>query len=394
MNVAFIPVRGGSKSIPLKNIKLFCGKPLVYWILKAAYDCHYIDKIYVSTDSILIWDTIKSIKSEFQDHNKIEIIKRSQETASDNASTESAMLEFSKNFDFENIVLIQATSPLLSSYDLDRGFEIYLNEDVDSVLSVVKQKRFNWNYNDRGYVIPTNYDYMDRPRRQEFNGYLVENGAFYINSKKNLNLYKNRICGKIKAVEMEEDTYFEIDEPQDWEIIENLMYKRLNGLVDNNNQSLMLSNIKMVLTDCDGCLTDGGMYYSEFGDELKKFNTKDGMAFEILRKKGILVGIVTSEDMQLNNRRAKKLKVDIMIGGCKNKLEAVTKLCKKYEINLENILYVGDDINDLEIMKVVGFSCCPADAIDDIKKNATYVTNAKGGQGVIREITQLLIRND
>ena len=105
-----------------------------------------------------------------------------QETASDTASTESAMLEFAENYDFENIVLIQATSPLLKSSDLDEAIEKY--DNFDSMLSVVAQKRFYWNYNEDGSVSPINYDFKKRPMRQQFKGNLVENGAFYICSKK------------------------------------------------------------------------------------------------------------------------------------------------------------------------------------------------------------------
>ena len=125
MNVAFIPVRGGSKSIPLKNIKNICGKPLVFWTIRAACGCSNIDKVFVATDS----DKIRAVVDEIKDieqiagYEKIEVIGRSAETASDTASTESAMLEFAEAHSFDNIVLVQATSPLLQSKDLERGFE-------------------------------------------------------------------------------------------------------------------------------------------------------------------------------------------------------------------------------------------------------------------------------
>lgn len=227
MNVAFIPVRGGSKSIPLKNIKPINGKPLVYWTVKAASQCKYIDKVYVATDSDEIKKTVESFKAEDAIFTKVEVIGRSAESASDTASTESAMLEFAEKYDFENIVLVQATSPLLKADDLDKGFEAFNTEGTDSVLSTVRQKRFNWQINEEGYAYPTNYDVFKRPRRQEFDGYLVENGAFYISSKEDLLRTKNRISGNIKAVEMPEETFFEIDEPSDWIIIEGLMKNML-----------------------------------------------------------------------------------------------------------------------------------------------------------------------
>ena len=122
---------------------------------------------------------------------------------------------------------------------------------------------------------------------------------------------------------MNEDTFFEIDEPSDWVISEALMKK--NGIAAPDE----MPEIKMLLTDCDGCLTDAGMYYSEKGDELKKFNTRDGMGFKLLRERGIITGIVTSETVELNRRRAAKLKLDILEEGCQDKLSAVKRYCQQ-----------------------------------------------------------------
>ena len=387
MNVAFIPVRGGSKSIPLKNIKEICGRPLVYWVISAACECCHIDRVYVATDSDAIRDTVKNF-GDIKNFDKVEVIGRSEESASDTASTESAMLEFSRNYSFDNIVLIQATSPLLQAEDLERGFETFAEDGVDSVLSAVLQKRFIWANKSDGFSIATNYDYFNRPRRQDFEGYYVENGAFYITSKKNLEQSQNRISGNIKIVEMREESFFEIDEPSDWIVIEALMKKIKRDLPNNK------SKIKMLLTDCDGCLTDGGMYYSEKGDELKKFNTKDGMGFQLLRENSIRVGIITGESVELNKRRAQKLHLDILEEGCKNKKEVIEKLALEYDIPLENICYIGDDINDLEAMKLVGLSGCPLDASEEIKQVADVIAPVEGGNGVIRYVADYIMRKD
>ena len=378
MNVAFIPVRGGSKSIPLKNIKPMNGKPLVYWTVKACQDCKYIDRVYVATDS----DKIKETVETFADCPKAVVIGRSAETASDTASTESAMLEFCNNYQFDNIVLVQATSPLLTGADLDNGFEEFGREGVDTVLSVVRQKRFNWQVNENGFVNPTNYDVFRRPRRQEFDGYLVENGAFYISSREGVLEHSNRIWGNIGHVEMNEDTFFEIDEPSDWIIIEALMKK--NGITAGDKKLP-----KMLVTDCDGCLTDGGMYYSENGDELKKFNTRDGMMFALLRKKGIICGIITGEDRELNRRRAAKMKLDFIKNGISDKLTVIKEVAAEYGVGLDEIAYIGDDFNDLEVIQNVGYSFCPADAAKCVKAVAGTVLETKGGDGILREVCEI-----
>lgn len=221
MNVAFIPVRGGSKSIPLKNIKEIAGKPLVFWTVKAANDCKEIGRVYVSTDSEEIKKTVESFEMK-----KVIVIGRGKETATDVASTESVMLEFASKYEFDNIFLIQATSPLLDTEDLSKGYKLYCEEGTDSVFSAVKQKRFHWEIRDDGLAYPINYDIFHRPRRQEFAGYYVENGAFFITSKEMLLKNKNRMSGNIKLYEMNDDSYFEIDEPSDWVIIEALLKRK------------------------------------------------------------------------------------------------------------------------------------------------------------------------
>ena len=381
MNVAFIPVRGGSKSIPLKNIKIMNKKPLVYWTVKAAAESKNIDKVYVATDSPVIKETVAAFGME-----KVEVIDRSAESASDTASTEFAMLEFAEKYDFDNIVLVQATSPLLTAADIDGGFELYYQEGTDSVLSAVRQYRFNWEVDESGFAKPINYDFYNRPRRQEFNGYLTENGAYYITSKERLLKYKCRMSGNVRAYEMSEDTFFEIDEPSDWVIIEQLMKRK--------QAEMKMPQIKMFLTDCDGCLTDAGMYYTEKGDELKKFNTKDGMGIAKMREAGIITGIVTSENVQIVTNRAAKLKMEEVHLGVKNKLERVKQIAAERNIKLEEIAYVGDDVNDLEVIKAVGFGCSVNDAMQIVKDSADYVSEYNGGCGAIRDIAEKILSNN
>ena len=151
------------------------------------------------------------------------------------------------------------------------------------------------------------------------------------------------------------------------------------------------SSIKLIITDVDGVLTDGGMYYSEKGESFKKFNTRDGMGVELLRNHKIPVVIITGENSKIVVKRAKKLLIKDVFIGIKKKELLLSKICKKYDINKNNIAYIGDDINDLEILKQIGFSACPADGISIIKKNTDYICKSKGGEGVLREIADLII---
>jgi len=219
MNIAFIPARCGSKSIPLKNIREFCGKPLIFWNLQALENYENIDKVYVATDC----EEISSIVKSFG-FSKVDVYYRSAENASDTSSTESVMLEFINNNDFDNndlFLLVQATSPLTQTEDFKKAMKMFIDEKSDSLLTCVRTKRFFWNEDNTSL----NYDYKNRPRRQDFDGMLMENGAFYISSIKNITEYKNRISGKISIYEMEEYMSIDIDEEDDWIIAEKLMYK-------------------------------------------------------------------------------------------------------------------------------------------------------------------------
>ena len=142
----------------------------------------------------------------------------------------------------------------------------------------------------------------------------------------------------------------------------------------------------MLALDVDGVMTDCGMYYSENGDELKKFNTRDGMGIQLLRENGIKIAIITKEKTNIVERRAKKLNVDDLFQGADNKLLALEELKNKYDLDYSEIAYVGDDVNDIPVLKKVGISICPNDAITDVKKICEYVTKKEGGNGVIREI--------
>lgn len=224
MNIAFVPVRGGSKSIPLKNIKELNGKPLLHWVTVAACNSKNIDKVVIATDSI----EIKKVAQNFG-FNKIEIYDRDPINAQDTSSTESVMLEYinkSNLLDDDVFILIQATSPLIKSNYIDEMYEKYVTSDADSIFSAVREKQFHWIEAEEG-VLPINYDYKNRPRRQEFVGILAENGACYMNSVKNIKEFKCRISGKIIAYEMPQETAYEIDEESDWLIIESLM-QRIN----------------------------------------------------------------------------------------------------------------------------------------------------------------------
>ena len=375
--IAFIPARGGSKSIPEKNIKSFCGKPLIFWNLQQLQNSN-ADNIVVATDS----EKIKNIVNSFN-FSKVSVYDRSNENSQDISSTESVMLEYIdsvKLSDSDTFILVQATSPFTQKNHFNEGLELF--DKHDSVLSCCESKRFSWR---DGKAL--NYDIYNRPRRQDFEGTLIENGAFYISSVADIKKTKNRISGDITTYKMPEFTYTEIDEPEDWIVAESLMKKFI--LKDKTPD---FSKIKIFLSDVDGVLTDAGMYYTENGDEFKKFCTYDGMGFQLLQKTGIKVGILTTEDRELNRRRAKKLGLDFDFHGAKDKLQIVKDLCEKENISLDEIAYIGDDVNCFELLSNAGVSACPMNAVSKIKSIPNIIQlQRNGGDAVVREFVELIL---
>ena len=367
--IAFIPVRGGSKSIPLKNIKDFCGKPLVCWNIEALEACDLIDEIIIATDSDIIEKTVLS-----RPYKKVYVYRRSEENANDTASTESVMLEYinAVKLTDETFVLVQATSPLTETKHFEEALQMYHTEVYDSILTCVKNFRFFWNTDGTS----KNYDYRNRPRRQNFDGMYMENGAFYINSVQNIKRDKNRLSGKIGIYEMPEYMGTEIDEPTDWTILESIMRSKRKSK----------SDIKLFVSDVDGVLSDGGMYYTEDGNEMKKFNTKDGVAFRMLHENNVKTAIITGENTNIVSNRAKKMHVDYLFQGVTDKITVLKGLCSELGISLEDVAYIGDDIGDIECLNNVGIAACPADAVSLVKEisNIIILKNI-GGNGCVRE---------
>jgi N-acylneuraminate cytidylyltransferase len=383
--IALIPVRGGSVSIPGKNIKHLNGRPLLYWTLDAAVGCDAIDAVYVSSDS----DSILSVAAEYGS-GKVVCVKRDPQLATGTASTESVMGDFARTHDFRHMVLVQATSPMLTSGDLDSAIAKYESGGYDSVLSVVRQKRFVWQERD-GIGLPINYHPSNRPMRQSFQGYLVENGAFYVTSKEALLESGVRVSGKIGLAEMSEDSYFEIDEPADWDIAEALVGRKKAGGQPLGKFAELGANIALFATDVDGVLTDGGMYYSNSGDSMKRFDTRDGKGFAMLREAGIKTAIITGESTGMVAARAQKIKADYLLQGIDDKLPELRNIANSMGISMDQVAYIGDDLNDVECIKAAGIGMTVPGACAEALRAAAYVTKKRGGSGAVREAIECIL---
>jgi N-acylneuraminate cytidylyltransferase len=281
--------------------------------------------------------------------------------------------------DADIFILFQATSPFTEKKDIEGALSIYLNGEYNSIVTCSRQKRFIWD--EKGN--PVNYDFNKRPRRQDFDGFLVENGAFYINSIGKIKKDKNRLSAPVGIWEMAPWKSVEIDEIEDWLTGEILFREKLSTVKVNKTR------IKLFFTDVDGVLTDAGMYYNQTDDEFKKFNTRDGKGFALLKNQGIKTGIITSENTIIVNRRANKLNVDYLFQDINDKLSIVKTVCKEEKIHLSEVAYIGDDLNDIELLRAVGLAACPNDAVEKVKEIPNIIQLKKnGGDGVVREFIE------
>jgi YrbI family 3-deoxy-D-manno-octulosonate 8-phosphate phosphatase len=153
-----------------------------------------------------------------------------------------------------------------------------------------------------------------------------------------------------------------------------------------------LKRIRLFATDVDGVLTDAGMYYSESGEELKKFNTRDGMGIKLLQRAGLITAIVTQERTKLVAWRGEKLMMPEVHQGVMDKLSLVREMAARHGLSMDEVAYIGDDINDLATLKAVGFSATPADGMPAVVEAVDYVCVKKGGEGAVREIIEMILK--
>lgn len=337
--------------------------------------------MYVFTDDEVISNYILK---EYADNKKCKVMARSAESATDEASTETALKEFVKKIDgdYDILCLLQATSPLTTSSDIHNVLGMITHEKFDSALTVVQDKRFIWDKSGK----PINYDYTKRPRRQEFDGLLIENGAVYATTKEQFDRSGIRIGGKIGIVTMPDDTLVEIDEPRDWVIMEKLMEHRLR-----QNKKLA-SKIKALFLDVDGVFTSGGVSYGESGELSKEFSVRDGMGLEILRDNtDVELFVMTAENSAIVASRMKKLNISNCYLNIKDKFAKVEEILMQRGLEKSEVAYIGDDVNDMANMLSVGWSFCPSDAMMEVRQSADIVLNNKGGREAIREAVNFIM---
>jgi N-acylneuraminate cytidylyltransferase len=376
--IAIIPARGGSKSIPKKNVIDFCGKPLIAWSIEQALRSKYIEDVYVSTDD-------KEIARISIKHGA-KVIKRPASLAKDTSSSEEALMHavslIEQKRKIDLIVFLQATSPLRQGDDLDKSINEFVKQKADSLFSIIKLEDFCvWEIEGEKFKSFT-YDYKNRGRRQDRQPYYLENGSIYIFKPEVLKKYLNRIGGKVSVYMMDPWKSYQIDAPSDIEICE--FYMR-NKILNQSYNKISVGDINLIVYDFDGVMTDNRVITNKYGKEAVMVNRSDGLAVKILRDMNIPQLIISTEENQVVRLRAAKLKIAVL-HGIKNKMISLVKYCRDNGYNMEKVIFIGNDLNDASVMKAVGVPVCPADAAEEIKKISRIILTVSGGKGVVREL--------
>ena len=377
--VIIIPARKGSKRIKNKNIINLCSKPLISYTIENALTSKFSDEIFISTDC----DDIKKICKNYP----VCILDRPKKFAGDLATSESVLIHAldeikkKKNEDDpEFTIFLQCTSPIRKIGEIDEAFKKIKNFKGDSLISVTESKKFLWKYKKNKFQ-SINYDFKKRQREQDFEKQFEENGSIYIIKSKLLRKEKNRLCGKIIPFIMNPFSSLQIDEKDD------LKLARL--IMSDQKVKLNFKNIKLIVLDFDGVLTDDKVTLNELNQESVTMHRGDGLAISYLKNKGYKVIVLSSEKSNLAKMRCKKLQID-----CYNNIKSKIDFLKNYisgnKYKKSEILYVGNDLNDLECMKFVGIPIAVANSHDKVLKNSKLILNTKGGEGAIRELSTFL----
>ena len=370
--VCIIPARGGSKGIKNKNLEKINGKSLIARTIEVYKNSKYIDEVYVSSDS-------KKILEEAEQFGAKSIL-RHKNISTDQSSSELAILDFLVKGtvdNFDNFIFAQCTSPLITAQDIDSAVSYYFDNNFDSLFSSSVFKGFIWRQQENMSCYGINHDEMkNRKRRQDIDLEIIENGGFYIINKEKFLHHKKRFFGKVGNY-ITKNQMLEIDD------IEELEYARflLRNEIPNKE------SFKYLIMDFDGVLTDNKVKTYSNGLESVVTSKTDSLGLNYFQSSGYKAFIISSEKNEVVQKRAEKLGVKAF-HGVANKKKFLFDFMKENKINEKEVIYVGNDMNDLEIFKTDIFCCCPADSINEIKLSANYISDKNGGSGAIRDICE------
>lgn len=375
--VAVVPARGGSKGVPGKNVAPVGGVALVARAIDAALRAELVDRVIVSTDDPLVADVARGAGAE--------VVHRPAAISGDAATSESAVLHAldAAAATADIVLLVQCTSPFLTSADVDAVSAPVLAGQADCAFTAAPTHAFLWRADGSG----VNHDPTHRPRRQDRALELLETGAAYAMRVDGLRRTEHRFFGTVRPVVVDASRTLEIDEPADLE------RARLLAAHFDSAPALSAGDLDALVLDFDGTLTDDRVSVDQDGRESVTVHRGDGLGIAALRRAGLDLLILSSERNPVVDARARKLQIPAL-SGVGDKGSALAQWCADNGHRLQRTAYVGNDVNDLPCFEIVGWPIAVADAHHSVRARARIVTAARGGHGAVREVASRLLGKD
>ncbi len=399
--LALIPARGGSKGIPRKNIRSFAGYPLIAWSIAAAKQAQLVTRVIVSTDDEEIAAVAREWGAETPFLRPAEL---AQDKTTDLPVFEHALkwLEETEGYRPEIVIQLRPTSPIRPKTMVDDAIRILqTHADADCARGVVPaaQNPFKmWRFHGEekpleqllevpGIPEPYNAPRQILPPVYWQTGHVDAIRAATILEKKSLTgdtIYPLTIDPKFTV---------DIDTPADWAKYEAVIYGGLEVVSPGKPRKQMPENVKLILCDFDGVVTDNFVLTDENGKETVSASRSDSMHIKTLREKGVETMILSSEPNPVVLARAKKMGVEAIHGiGMQNKGKVMREVLERKKVRAEDVIYVGNDLNDLPCFEIAGWSVAVADAYPEVIRAADYVLTRRGGRGAIRELCEMVLK--
>lgn len=396
---AVIPARGGSKGVPFKNLRTVAGTPLIVRAVRAAQAVAEIDRVLVSTDDLDIAAAALAAGAE--------VIDRPADLAGDIAASEAALLHALETLDGRGetlpdddvLVFLQATSPFIDTVALADAVRRVRDGDEDVVFAAAETHVFLWRAGDTG-AVGVNHDAAVRPRRQDREPEYAETGAFYVMRSAGFRAARHRFFGRVGIALVDPRTALEIDAFAELEVAEAIAPLLDGAAAEQGGEASgaeLLSSLNLpidadaVVTDFDGVHTDDRVIVSDDGHEYVIANRADGMGVRMLREAGVPMLILSTEVHSVVAARARKLQVDV-IHGSDDKAAALQYWAEEHGVDLSRVAYLGNDVNDLGCLAIVGWPVSVADAKPEVRDAARIVLNSSGGHGAVRELADRVLR--
>ncbi|MFF5017705.1 cytidylyltransferase domain-containing protein [Streptomyces sp. NPDC001165] len=385
--LAVIPARGGSKGVPAKNLAPIGGVPLVARAVRECLAARLVTDVVVSTDDQAIAAAAREAGAE--------VVLRPAAIAGDTATSEAAVLhamdahEALHGAPVDVVLLVQCTSPFLVREDVDGVAGAVAEQGADTAVTVAPFHGFVWRHSDEAGEggLGVNHDKSFRPRRQDRPQDFLETGAAYAMDAAGFRKHQHRFFGRTELVRTDPARVLEIDDPHDL-----ARARALAPFFDADRPGSLptYDDIDAVVLDFDGTQTDDRVLIDSDGREFVSVHRGDGLGIAALRKSGLQMLILSSEQNPVVAARARKLKLPVLHGIDRKDL-ALKQWCEEQGIAPERVLYVGNDVNDLPCFALVGWPVAVASAHDVVRGAARAVTTVPGGDGAIREIASWIL---